>query len=70
MRRAAIVAGQVVYYEPPEYHLDPLSPDGILAFWDVGPDLAEVVDPAGLQVSVVRGPSGPDDRIVWMAARR
>ena len=68
-RRAAIVEGQVIHYEPPDYHLDPLSPRGILAFWDVGPDLSEVVNAAGLRLSVVRGPSGLDARIVWMAER-
>jgi SAM-dependent methyltransferase len=68
-RRAAIVAGQVIHYEPPEYHHDPLSPQGILAFWDVGPDLPEVIDPAGLRCTIVCGPSGPDERVVWMAER-
>jgi SAM-dependent methyltransferase len=68
-KRAAIIAGQLIHFAPPEHHHDPLSPSGILAFWDVGPDLADVVDPGGLRVSVVRGPCGPDKRVVWMAER-
>jgi len=68
-KRAAFVAGELIHFAPPERHHDPLSPEGILAFWDVGPDLADVVDPGGLRLSVVRGPCGPDNRVVWMAER-
>jgi len=68
-RRASIVAGQLIHFAPPEHHHDPLSPEGILTFWDVGPDLADVVDPCGLRLSVVRGPCGPDNRVVWLAQR-
>jgi SAM-dependent methyltransferase len=68
-RRAEFVEGKVVHLEPPEYHRDPLSARGILAFWDIGPDLAEVFGSHSLRFSVVRGPIGADKRTVWMAQR-
>ncbi len=68
-KRAEIVEGQIRHIEPPEYHLDPLSPEGILAFWDVGPDLSDVIPCAGLKVRIVRGPVGDAGRVVWMAER-
>ena len=56
--------------EAPEYHRDPLAPQGILAFWDVGPDLPEVISSPGLEIKVARGPIGDDGRMVWVAERR
>jgi SAM-dependent methyltransferase len=69
-KRAEIIDGDVRFLEPPDYHCDPLVPEGILAFWDIGADLPEVVDPAGLDLKIVRGPSGSDGRVVWMAQCR
>jgi len=68
-RRAQIVDGKVVHIEPPEYHLDPLSPEGILAFWDVGLDLAEALPTKGLNIKIARGPSGDAGRVVWIAEK-
>lgn len=68
-RRAEVADGRVIHIEEPEYHLDPLSPQGILAFWDIGPDLPQVIPPAGLSVRTVRGPIGDDGRVVWIAER-
>ncbi len=66
-RRAELVGETVVHLESPEYHRDPLSPQGILAFWDLGPDLGKKFGSDSLRFSVVRGPIGADKRIVWMA---
>lgn len=68
-KRAEIIEGQVKHIEAPEYHLDPLSPEGILAFWDIGPDLPAVIPCAGLNVRIVRGPVGDAGRVVWIAER-
>jgi SAM-dependent methyltransferase len=68
-RRADLVDGAIRHIEAPEYHLDPLSPGGILAFWDIGPDLPEVFQYADLKISVAYGPVGDDGRVVWMAER-
>src|SRR6266700_4181974 len=68
-KRAELVGGQVVHLESPEYHRDPLSPQGILAFWDIGPDLGKVFGSDSLRFSVVRGPVGADKRTVWVAER-
>lgn len=43
---AEIINGQVVHYEPPEYHGDPLDPDGALVFTRWGNDLVSIVDDA------------------------
>jgi SAM-dependent methyltransferase len=69
-KRADIVDGKIHYLETPEYHLDPLSPQGILAFWDVGPDLPQVISSPRLDIRVARGPIGDDGRVVWTAERR
>jgi SAM-dependent methyltransferase len=68
-KRAELVGESVVHLESPEYHRDPLSPQGILAFWDLGPDLGKKFGSDSLRFSVVRGPIGADKRIVWMARR-
>jgi SAM-dependent methyltransferase len=68
-KRAELVEGKVLHLEPPEYHRDPLSARGILAFWDMGPDLGEVFGSDSLRFSIVRGPVGADKRTVWMAQR-
>lgn len=68
-RRAVLEHGQVTYIQPPEYHLDPLDPLGVLAYWDYGPDLPQVFATPGLSFRVVAGPEGVDRRIVWEARR-
>src|ERR1700722_1530728 len=69
-KRAEIIDGKTHHIETPEYHLDPLSPQGILAFWDVGPDLPQVILCPPLDTKVARGPIGDDGRVVWIAERR
>jgi SAM-dependent methyltransferase len=69
-RRSEVVDGRVEHIETPEYHRDPLSPQGILAFWDVGPDLPQVIPSAVLDIKIARGPVGDDGRVVWIAERR
>ena len=66
---AELIDGKVLHLEPPEYHRDPLSPQGILAFWDMGPDLGDVFCSDSFHFSIVRGPVGADRRTVWMARR-
>jgi SAM-dependent methyltransferase len=68
-RRADIVNGEIRFLEEPDYHSDPLNPEGILAFWDFGTDAAELFSSPGLDVSVVSGPHGKDQRIVWKASK-
>jgi SAM-dependent methyltransferase len=69
-KRAEIIDGELHHIESPEYHLDPLSPQGILAFWDVGPDLPQGIPSAALDIKVARGPVGDEGRVVWIAERR
>jgi SAM-dependent methyltransferase len=68
-KRAEIVDGRIVHIEPPDFHLDPLSPEGILAFWDIGPDLASIFPTQSLDIGIVRGPEGDSGRLVWLAEK-
>jgi SAM-dependent methyltransferase len=68
--RAKLVDGKIHDLLPAEYHLDPLNPKGILAFWDVGPDLPRMFSAPLLDISIVRGPAGNEGRVVWMAERK
>lgn len=68
-KRAEIIDGKLQHIESPEYHLDPLSPQGILAFWDVGPDLPQLFSSPELRIGVSMGPCGRDGRVVWIAER-
>ncbi len=68
-QRAKIADGKVLHIEPPEYHLDPLTPEGILAFWDIGPDLAKVFPIEGLNIKIAQNPVGDAGRVVWIAER-
>ena len=68
-KRAEIVDGKILHLEPPDYHLDPLNPQGILAFWDIGPDLPNAIPCPGLNVRIVKGPVGDLGRVVWIAER-
>ena len=69
VRRAEIVDGTVRHLISPEYHSDPLNPQGILAFWTFGMDLGELFSCDGLRISIVSGPSGKDGRVVWKAEK-
>jgi SAM-dependent methyltransferase len=68
-KRAEIVDGKVNFLMDPDYHSDPLDPQGILAFWDYGLDAAEVFGNSGLQISIAAGPSGKDQRVIWKATK-
>lgn len=68
-RRAQIEGGRVVHLLEPEYHLDPLSREGVLAFWDFGPDMADHFHQDGMSLRQVRGPAGSSSRTVWEARK-
>lgn len=68
-QRARVESGSIVHLQDPEYHLDPLSSSGILAFWDFGPDFPEKFAVAGLRFRPALGPEGSSGRIVWEAQR-
>ena len=68
-QRAILIGSGVQHLLPAEYHLDPLDPQGILAFWNIGFDLPEVMAVPGLDISIAMGPMGEDGRIVWKALR-
>lgn len=57
--------GSIKHIEPPEYHSDPLNPDGILAFWDIGPDVSNKFKSLKFRIGVLKGPIGKDLRIVY-----
>lgn len=69
IKRADIISGDVVLYTEPDYHRDPLNPNGILAYWDFGTDAIELFSESGLEISIVDGPKGKDRRLVWMARK-
>jgi SAM-dependent methyltransferase len=69
-RRAQLVNGKVEHLVEPEYHSDPLSPNGILTYWDIGSqDGGAFLSRPGLAVEVAAGPEGRDGRIIWLARR-
>jgi SAM-dependent methyltransferase len=68
-KRAEIVDGKINFLTEPDYHSDPLNPQGILAFWDYGLDAAEVFGRSGLEISIAAGPTGKDQRVIWKAAK-
>jgi len=68
-KRAEIVDGKINFLMEPDYHSDPLNPQGILAFWDYGLDAAEVFRTSGLAISIVAGPTGKDQRVIWKATK-
>jgi SAM-dependent methyltransferase len=68
-RRAEVLDGEIVYLETPEYHRDPLRADGVLAFWDLGPDLDAVFGWDQLRFRVARGNWDEERRVVWTARR-
>jgi len=71
VRRAAIEQGRLVHLiNPPEYHLDPLSPEGVLCFWNFGPDMPEIFSTDQITIRQVAGPMGSRGRVVWEARKR
>ena len=70
-QRAAIERGELVHLvNPPEYHLDPLSPDGVLCFWNFGPDLPQIFSSDQVVIRQVAGPRGSSGRVIWEARKR
>jgi SAM-dependent methyltransferase len=70
IRRALLGGdGSVRHLTEPEYHSDPLNPDGILAFWSFGADMPDYLFDSGLEFDVVKGPEGSTNRIIWQARR-
>ena len=67
--RAVIEDGRVTHLAEPEYHADPLDPNGILAFWHYGPDMQQQFGDSGLKFSIVKGPEGKRRSIVWLAQK-
>lgn len=47
--RAKIVNGEIQHIHPPEYHGDPLSPDGVLCFQHFGWDMFDDMKSAGFK---------------------
>jgi SAM-dependent methyltransferase len=71
VRRAAFEQGRLVHLiNPPEYHLDPLSPEGVLCFWNFGPDMPEIFSTEEITIRQVTGPIGSRGRVVWEARKR
>lgn len=65
-QRCYIKNNEIVHILPPEYHLDPLDKDGILAFWNIGSDITKKINiNKSLKFTVLAGPQGNDNRIVW-----
>ena len=71
VQRAKLVDGAVHHLvEPPDYHMDPENPEGILCYWELGiEDGPERFSTPGLKVEVVAGPQGRDQRVLWAASR-
>ena len=69
IKRADIEESGIIYLTTPQYHLDPLNPDGILAFWTFGMDAGRLFSFPGLQISILDGPKGRDDRVIWGAVK-
>jgi len=61
--------GKICHLTEPDYHSDPLNPKGILAFWDFGVDAIQLFAMEGLEITIVSGPKGKDQRIVWKALK-
>ncbi len=70
-QRALLKGGRIVHVAgPPEYHRDPLDPNGVLVFWDYGPDLPTVFSTPGLEFKLAQGPEGSSGRTVWEARKQ
>jgi SAM-dependent methyltransferase len=68
-QRARVESGRIVHLEPPDYHRDPLSEEGILAFWDFGPEFPGMFSVSGLTIRAALAPDGLERRVVWEARR-
>lgn len=73
--RARIDAtGQIEHLMSPEYHGDPLDPQGVLAFYEFGWDLLDVVRAAGFSRATWCLPWAPRQGLFWglwtLVARR
>ncbi len=68
-RRVELVDGAIKHLVEPEYHSDPLNPEGILAFWDFGLDAPDVFNTEHLKLGIAAGPEGKDGRVVWEARK-
>jgi len=70
-QRAIVDGGKVTHLvTPPEYHRDPLSPNGVLCFWNFGPDLPRVFPIKGLQIRQATTPEGSSGRVIWEARKQ
>jgi SAM-dependent methyltransferase len=71
VQRAVIEHGSVRHLvTPPEYHSDPLDPQGILAFWHFGPDLQQWFGRAsGLTFTNVEMDKGNRRSLIWEAKK-
>lgn len=69
IKRADIEESGIIYLTAPQYHLDPSNPDDILAFWTFGTDAGRLFSFPGLQISILDGPKGRDDRVIWGAVK-
>ena len=63
-RRAEVVDGTIRHLVEPEFHSDPLNPEGILAFWDFGRDAPNIFNTEHLKLRILAGPEGRDCRVV------
>ena len=81
IQRAKTQGREIVHLEEPEYHSDPFSNKGILAFWSPGLDFGDdqiqlgandfaVLSTDALPITIADGPKGKDGRVVWVAEKR
>jgi SAM-dependent methyltransferase len=69
-KRASGKGASLAHYCAPEVHFDPMDPEGILCFWDIGPDIAERFRTDNLAITIVAGPIGRDGRYVLKATKK
>jgi SAM-dependent methyltransferase len=69
VQRAKVIEDKIVHILEPEYHLDPLDQSGILVYWDFGLDAVELFKAGGLDLRIVDGPRGIDNRLLWKAEK-
>ena len=63
--------GKIIHLSEPEYHLDPLSEQGILALWHFGTsDIDRIFSTDNLQIKQLTKPEGNDRRVVWAAIKK
>ena len=59
--RTRLVGGAIEHLLPPEYHGDPVRPEGALVFTDYGADLPDLIARAGLHLIEHDAPVGHGD---------